>query len=58
MAPLQNTEAFSERAAKILRIAGLAVVDPTAGTNPVPFTEADVMALLRDMHDGILLPID
>lgn len=39
-------------------IARLAVIDPTAGTNPIPFTEPDVVALLRDMHDGTLRPID
>lgn len=33
-------------------IARLAVVDPTAGTNPVPLTEENVRELLGEMHSG------
>lgn len=35
-------------------IAALAVVDPTAGSNPVPLTEKNVLALLGHMYDGTL----
>ncbi len=35
-------------------IAALAVVDPTAGSNPVPLTEKNVLALLGHMYEGTL----
>ncbi len=38
-------------------IAALAVVDPTAGTNPVALTEENVRGLLIDMHEGNLRPL-
>lgn len=37
---------------KFAEIARLAVVDPTAGTNPVPLTEENVRELLGEMHSG------
>ncbi|MBN9247781.1 MAG: iron-containing alcohol dehydrogenase [Hyphomicrobium sp.] len=42
---------------KFADIARLAVVDPTAGTNPVPLTEENVRELLGEMHSGIIRKI-
>jgi alcohol dehydrogenase class IV len=48
---------FRSERDRLSEIARLAVVDPTAGTNPVPLTEDNVTALLNDCYDGILRPI-
>lgn len=40
--------------ARFEEIATLALVDPTAGSNPVPLTKDNVRQLLIDMHEGVL----
>ncbi|MFT3732150.1 MAG: iron-containing alcohol dehydrogenase [Hyphomicrobium sp.] len=42
---------------RLTEIARLAIVDPTAGTNPVPLTQNNVEELLAEMHAGTIRKI-